>query len=234
MVHSEAGLFDVEETKGIVTIGNGKTIPTTMVGKLRATYYAKNGAKRDIVLDSVKVVPDLAPFNLFSITTVLARGYKLGNDGKQIYVEKGDFRLKFDQEIETTSGYVAGAKIIPRLNPEQEQAVANIAAPAMERGTKIPIKVFHGIFGHHSMASTKSTAKYYGIKLMGSMQDCEDCLQGKARQKNVGKGTEEKRATKPGHRLFFDISSIKNTSYGGSKFWLLLVDDATDQCFSYF
>jgi hypothetical protein len=135
MVHSEDGLFDVEETKGIVTIGNGKTIPTTMVGKLRATYFAKNGEKRNIVLDNVKVVPDLAPFNLFSITTALARGYKLGNDGKHIYVEKGDFRLKFDQEIKTTSGCVAGTRIMPRIEPEQdhEEAVANIAAPAMDR-----------------------------------------------------------------------------------------------------
>jgi hypothetical protein len=57
---------------------------------------------------------------------------------------------------------------------------------------------------------------------------------GKSPPKNVGKGNEEKRATVTGHRMFFDISSIKNVSFGGTKFWLLIVDDATDMCFSFF
>jgi hypothetical protein len=35
-------------------------------------------------------------------------------------------------------------------------------------------------------------------------------------------------------RLFMDISSIKTTSYGGSKFWLLVVDNKTDYLWSYF
>jgi hypothetical protein len=83
------------------------------------------------------------------------------------------------------------------------------------------------------MTSTKQRAKYYGIDLTGSTEDCEDCALGKARQKNVGKGNEEKQATIQSYRLFFDISSIKNTSFGGANFWLLIVDDATDQSLSY-
>jgi len=31
-----------------------------------------------------------------------------------------------------------------------------------------------------------------------------------------------------------DISSIKYESLGKAKFWLLLIDDATDYCFSFF
>jgi hypothetical protein len=84
------------------------------------------------------------------------------------------------------------------------------------------------------MTATKQTAKYYGVDLTGSTEDCEDCGLGKARQKNVGKGNEDKQATIQGYCVFFDISSIKNTSFGGAKFWLLIVDDATDQNFSYF
>ena len=32
----------------------------------------------------------------------------------------------------------------------------------------------------------------------------------------------------PGERLCIDISSIKAKSYGGNKFWLLVVDECTD------
>jgi len=35
-----------------------------------------------------------------------------------------------------------------------------------------------------------------------------------------------------GQRIFIDISSIQNKSIGGSKFWLLVLDDATDYCWS--
>ncbi len=35
-------------------------------------------------------------------------------------------------------------------------------------------------------------------------------------------------------RLFVDISSTQHTSYGKLKFWLLVVDDATDYCWSFF
>jgi hypothetical protein len=42
------------------------------------------------------------------------------------------------------------------------------------------------------------------------------------------------RAEKKTERLFFDISRIKAKSYGGSKFWLLVVDDKTDFAWSFF
>jgi hypothetical protein len=38
----------------------------------------------------------------------------------------------------------------------------------------------------------------------------------------------------PGERLYTDISSIKGESYGGSKFWALIVDDYSGYCWSYF
>ena len=54
------------------------------------------------------------------------------------------------------------------------------------------------------------------------MDPCEDCIIGKARQKNLPKVDDTKKATKPGERMSFDISSIKNVSFGGAKFWLLV------------
>ena len=44
----------------------------------------------------------------------------------------------------------------------------------------------------------------------------------------------QEKSTTPGERLFLDISSVKTTSIGGAKFWLLVQDDATDMCWSFF
>ena len=64
---------------------------------------------------------------------------------------------------------------------------------------------------------------------------CPDCVKGKAKQANVPKGIpDEKGSQIPGERFFLDISSVKTRSFGGSKFWLLLVDDATGFEISYF
>jgi len=53
------------------------------------------------------------------------------------------------------------------------------------------------------------------------------------RQKNVPKGPKEK-STKPGHRMYIDLTSSKYTSAGGSKYWCLAVDEAKHMKFSMF
>ena len=92
--------------------------------------------------------------------------------------------------------------------------------------------VHHDMLGHVSESRTRETAKYYGIKLEGKFQVCGDCAKAKIRQNNIPKDEDTIRASKNGERLFFDISSIKAESYGGSKFWLLVVDDKTDFAWS--
>ena len=42
------------------------------------------------------------------------------------------------------------------------------------------------------------------------------------------------RATKPGERMFIDITSPKPVSYAGNKHWLLALDDYSDVAFSFF
>jgi hypothetical protein len=37
----------------------------------------------------------------------------------------------------------------------------------------------------------------------------------------------------PGERLYVGISSIKERSFGGAKFWALIVDDYTDYCLNF-
>jgi glycosylphosphatidylinositol transamidase (GPIT) subunit GPI8 len=37
-----------------------------------------------------------------------------------------------------------------------------------------------------------------------------------------------------GERLYVDIGSVKGTSFGGSKFWVLIIDNFSSYCWSFF
>ena len=100
-------------------------------------------------------------------------------------------------------------------------------------GKRIDETDLYGRLGHVSKEVMQKTAKHYGWDLRGHVHKCENCDMGKMRKKNVKKTT-EKRSEKGGERLFLDISSVKGKSYGGSKFWILVVDDHTDYCWSFF
>ena len=229
MTGSLAGMFDLQDIQESITVGNGQCTKATKIGKKRGTVKTMDGKQRDIVLTNVKYVPDLAPYNLFSITYALSNGFMIGNKGETIYLKKGDFVLTFDKKIPTKTGYVAAVDIAPRDDATE------LAAPTLGRDQPININRFHELLGHPSLAKTKLVAKYYGVKLTGKFADCEACAKAKARQKNIPKEIPaENKSKNPGERLFMDISSIKAHSFGGAKYWLLIMDEATGYCWSYF
>ena len=81
--------------------------------------------------------------------------------------------------------------------------------------------------------TVKRTAEYYEWATKNNFENCEDCAMAKSRQANMNKERVE-RAKERGERLFVDISSTEHESFGKARFWLLIVDDATDYCWSYF
>ena len=85
---------------------------------------------------------------------------------------------------------------------------------------EMPYSDFHSLLGHPSSQVTNNTAKYLSVKLHGEPDICEICALSKTRQKNTQKHTSVL-STSLGEHLFIDISSIKQPSYGGSKFWCL-------------
>jgi hypothetical protein len=80
---------------------------------------------------------------------------------------------------------------------------------------------------------SKRTATYYGLKVVGTTTKCEHCALAKARQKNVSKVSDLK-ADKVGERLYVDVSSVNTPTFGGNRFWLLVADEVSDMCWSYF
>jgi hypothetical protein len=91
--------------------------------------------------------------------------------------------------------------------------------------------MFYKMIGHCGTDRLKRTTTIHNLKLKGELKVCEDCAM--ARQLNANqdwKGGSQA----PSERAYLDISSSRDKSYGGSRFWVLIVDDYTDYCWSIF
>ena len=60
----------------------------------------------------------------------------------------------------------------------------------------IGYKEYHEMLGHPSSAVTTNTGKFYKMRLSDYKKNCEACILGKARQKNVAKATTNKLCTR--------------------------------------
>ena len=180
--------------------------------------YIVNKAITTITLKNVKYAPQLC-INLLSIPAALSNGYNIGNEGQYLYLQKGNFKLKFDKLFSSGKSLVCGIYMQPILQ--------DAVYPALEEGTQIKLTKVHEMLGHYREDATRATAKYYGWKTTGNFKPCEDCGIGKAKQAAVNKELNLKSEI-PGERWFIDISSVKGASFGGTKFWFGMLDDCTD------
>jgi hypothetical protein len=195
---------NIRKINSPIQVGTGDAVECTKVRDKSVRIVQEDGAVKDIVLKECKYVPDLFT-NLFSITKALDNGWNILNKGINISLDKDDFNFCFDKTLRMDSGAITAVEMVPKLD------------------------TMHVTLEH----TLRKTAKEYGLILKGNYMVCTDCAMSKAHQKNVDKvsGTV---STKPGERLYIDISSCKATSVGGAKFWLLIVDQFTDLCWSAF
>jgi hypothetical protein len=80
--------------------------------------------------------------------------------------------------------------------------------------------------------NTQQNDQNVWVKSSGNFNTCEQCFIAKAQQENVNKNCLGS-SNLPGERLYVNISSIKDRSIDGAKFWVLIVDDYTDYCWSF-
>ena len=145
------------------------------IGDKRGYIITKDGKKKKVVLKDCKFVPALGSINLSPTTKAIDNGYKLGNEGRAITLEKGKNKLVFDREVRTKDEYVCAIKM--HFDTDEE-----VATPAL-KDSSVDINCLHELLGHPSEAKTRAVGKYYGVKLTGSFKPCIfHCAKGKARQ----------------------------------------------------
>ena len=133
--------------------------------------------------------------------------------------------MKFDRMIPSRSSWLMGVKV---------QMVISQVHSVIEPGKKFSMWKFLQITGHTGEHLLRPAAKYMKIELTGKLAPCEICAQAKIRQANVPKKKMKKVPTRPGYRVFIDVSSFKQVSRGGNRYWSIAVDEFSDCSHSFF
>ena len=209
-------------------IGNGESISCTHKGKLDVICKHKDGSTARQMRE-VKIVTQLN-HDLFSFTKAMKEGWLMNGRWKEggLMIElfkQAKTSMKFDRMIPSGSSWLMGIKT--------QRLVGQVHA-AIEPGKSVPIWKFHQMTGHTGEYIMKTTADYMGIKLTGKLDPCEACAQAKIRQANIPKKKEPQVPSRPGYRLFIDISSFKDESMGGKRHWLIVVDEFSNCSHSFF
>ena len=218
MTNSDAGMYDIENIVTNVTVGDGRVMKTRKIGKKKLLATDINGNKMEIILDHCKYIPELH-VNLFSLSQAMSSGWNITTKQKTLFITKNTTTFAFNDNYTTQTGFVPGI-------------VLDTCHLILETKS-IDINQAHKIFGHPNENTLKQTAITNNITLTGTLQPCETCLIAKARQSNIPKFTDSK-SQKPGERLCIDVSSVNSTKQHVTKFWLLIVDECTDYCWTYF
>ena len=177
----------------------------------------------------MKIVPQLN-HDLLSFTKAMKEGWQMNGRWKEGGLMIELFKttrasMKFDRMIPSGSSWLMGIKT---------ERLVGQAHVVIEPGMSIPIWKFHQMTGHTGEHLLKATAENMGIKLTGKLGPCEVCAQAKIRQANVPKKKEKQVPSRPGYRMFMDISSVKHESMGGKRHWLIAVDEFSDYSHSFF
>jgi hypothetical protein len=221
------GLTDAKEINESIKIENGDLMKATKIGNLKCEVNQINGEKFTVTLNDVKYVPSLC-VNLFNLNKALKKGFKVSNNGVVVSLNFKHVKLTFDRIIIATDGCLTGVSMKPMMSNN----INGFANASISNERIYDINHFHKLFGHCGQEILNKTIKMYGFKSSGSFDKCEQCAIAKARQKNVNKqwlGS----SNLPGERLYINISSIKERSFSGAKFWVLIVNDYSDYCWSF-
>jgi hypothetical protein len=195
------------------------------VGKLRCGILQKNGEKLIVTLENVKFVLELW-IDLFIIGKALKNDFNLRNDGKIIKLSKGNVTFTFDKVVRTKNEFVPGIKLL--------QVLSDVGTRVLEIKSceTIDVNNLHEILDYCGEVNARLTGKAYGYEIIKTFDVCEAFSIAKARQKNINK--EWKGGILIRGDLYVDVSSIKGTSFGGSKFGTVIIYNFLSYCWRYF
>jgi len=140
MINNDSDLYDVRPIDNVITIGSGKQLKATKVGKVKRMVRQKDGTLFPVTLE-VKYVPGLW-INLFSLTKAMQLGSQLSNEGLVICISRKGKTIRFDKIFKTKTGFVGGVDICP------VQTSSTFAHFTLDKGNTIDYNKFHQMMGH--------------------------------------------------------------------------------------
>ncbi len=183
---------------------------------------------------------DRFKFNLFSVTRMLVKGFKLKGDKKSISIFKGVCSFEFNIIIHTKHDTLYCAIMKRKLaNDYSEMTNASVSdeTPVKEI-LKTSMKRAHKCLGHLGEMMTHAAAFHLGMTLSrGALPVCESCAMAKAHQGKILKDiSDDSKALKFNGQVCHNLSTIKvPDEFKGITIaksnWNLMVDEASKfQC----
>ncbi len=223
MTNDSTNLYDVISMDEEIVVGNNERMVCKTKGKLRVTVKMNKCKNIRILLKEVLYVPKLKS-NLFSLSELTKwKEIRVILDGDNVKINGPTWgSLKMFRRSMGETPYRMRCRRVP-TNTEYISKLEK----------SIDINVFHQRIGHPSEVYTKKMAERYKISLKGKMDVCEACTYGEGKQKPIKKYVKS-RTNVPLERIYVDTSELPYRSIGGSKFWIMVVDDATRYKWGYF
>ena len=211
VTHSKLGMTNLKNSDRKITIGNGDQVQA--LGQGTVTLHDPNG--KSVILDDVYYAPTFSK-HIVSLRKLLDDDWKLANADKSEFVltNPSDCVIRFQRSSSDQLYYLAGTRMTD----------VSVLATSTPTATTMDINVAHGLLGHPDTRMVKEMARTQDWTLTGTVKPCGSCALAKARAKAIPKSTLTK-ATKPGERLFLDISGPFSDSLNQNKYWLRIVDD---------
>ena len=243
LTNSDAGMINMRQAKAgeNVVMGNGTAARAQTVGAVLGTICNKNGKELNKLTLSEVTYASNSKFNLFSISAMIKKGWKLNGDNKKLELTKDKQKLVFDIKINTPKGILFCMHVKRNRNEEAANLMLNEESKAQGfievalNANKMDMNKAHEIFGHMGQDQTRKICTHLGLdmKKVSFAHTCESCIMGKARQKNIPKISQHDRSNEPNGRIYLDISIIKKPKSNdqvkkvNKGNWCLIVDEYT-------
>ena len=156
VTNSKKGMINIVHTtdKENFTMADGNEVDIECIGDVQGQVTDAFGKERIVTISHVNYAPKVCA-KLFSITTAITKGMKLGNVGLAITLEGTDIKLSFDNILCTKKGYIAAMNMLVSNKLCEYKEIVGVSTPSV----KMDITTMHECMGHPNIAIVKRTAK---------------------------------------------------------------------------